>query len=140
MPRCESIDRAVTRGVTVVGLAGIALIHLLDLSGKMKETPYLGWGYVALIVGTVVAGALLLRVETARAGFVLAGALAAATIVGYAVNRTVGIPSATEDIGNWLEPLGLASLFVEGVVAMLGTYGVWLSGRRADRRDVAVAV
>jgi hypothetical protein len=46
------------------------------------------------------------------------------------VTRTVGLPDATGDIGHWLEPLGLASLFVEaGLVAVsvyvLGTRG-WL--------------
>ena len=34
-------------------------------------------------------------------------------IVGFTINRTVGMPGATGDIGNWLEPLGLLSLVVE---------------------------
>jgi hypothetical protein len=50
---------------------------------------------------------------------VLAGGLAGATLVAYAVSRSVGLPAATHDIGNWAEPLGLASLFVEGVVVLL---------------------
>jgi len=28
----------------------------------------------------------------------------------------IGMPGATDDIGNWLEPLGLLSLLVEGFV------------------------
>lgn len=35
---------------------------------------------------------------------------------GHVVNRSVGMPGATDDIGNWLEPLGLLSLLVEGFV------------------------
>jgi len=34
-------------------------------------------------------------------------------------SRTVGLPAATGDIGNWLEPVGLASLFVEATVVLL---------------------
>ncbi|QXC62482.1 hypothetical protein KSP35_06685 [Aquihabitans sp. G128] len=106
------------RGAGVVGLAAIALVHLLDLQGKLTETPYLGYAYIALIVGCVVAAAMLVRGDVRR-GWLLGGGLAAATLVGYVVNRTVGMPSATEDIGNWLEPLGLASIFIEGCVAAL---------------------
>jgi hypothetical protein len=32
------------------------------------------------------------------------------------VNRTVGMPGAMDDIGNWWEPLGLLSLMVEAWV------------------------
>jgi hypothetical protein len=53
-----------------------------------------------------------------------AGGLAAAIIVGYTINRTVGLPGAMEDIGNWLEPLGLASLFVEGTVVLVAVSAV----------------
>jgi hypothetical protein len=45
-----------------------------------------------------------------------------ATIAAYAVNRTVGMSSSTADIGNWLEPLGLASLFVEAITAAVSLY------------------
>ena len=40
-------------------------------------------------------------------------------LVGYTLTRTVGLPQATADIGNWTEPLGLASLFVEGSLVAL---------------------
>ena len=34
---------------TIVGLAGIAAIHLMDLPGKFTETPYLAWAYMGMI-------------------------------------------------------------------------------------------
>ena len=40
-----------TRATVAVGLAGIALIHLLDSIGKWSETRYLFWMYVALMAG-----------------------------------------------------------------------------------------
>lgn len=102
------------RAIGALAFTGIALIHLLDLQSKLDETPYLAAAYIVLIVGLLVATARLVRSDE-RSSWTLGGSLAALTLLGYAVNRTVGMPDATGDIGNWLEPLGLASLFVEGV-------------------------
>ncbi len=44
--------------------------------------------------------------------------------LGYAFSRSTGLPSATDDIGNWLEPLGLASLFVETCVVVLSAFAL----------------
>jgi hypothetical protein len=58
-----------------------------------------------------------------------AGAVSAATMLGYAISRTSGLPGDNgDDVGNWTESLGLASLLVEGVVVLL------VLGRLADRR------
>ena len=110
--------RVVARAVASIGLVGIGLIHILDLPGKLEETPYLGVAYIALIVGTLV-GAAWLAMRDDRRAWMLGAVLALATLAGYVINRTVGMPNATEDIGNWLEPLGLASLFVETLVALV---------------------
>jgi hypothetical protein len=111
----SGMDSAIPRSVLTVGLLGIALIHLLDLPGKLEETPYLGVAFIALIAASIgLAGVLAVR--DGRTVRLAAGALAAAVIVGYVLTRTVGLPAATEDIGNWSEPLGVASLFVEGIV------------------------
>ena len=45
-----------------------------------------------------------------------AAGLSAIAFAGYALSRTTGLPSAKDDIGNWFEPLGLATLFAEAVV------------------------
>jgi hypothetical protein len=109
----------VLRAVGIVGLAGIALIHLLDLQSKWHETRYLGLLYIVLIVACAVASAMLLTARQREAWMVTA-ACAVAPLVAYFLSRTVGLPDATGDTGNWLEPLGLASLYVEGMVLILG--------------------
>ncbi len=111
------------RALTAVALLGIALIHVLDLPGKMQETPYLGVAYLGLIAGCVLVAEGLIRAEN-RQLWLAAGGLALATLVGFVINRTVGMPGATDDIGNWSEPLGIASLFVEGVVVLLAGLGL----------------
>jgi hypothetical protein len=126
-PLVDRPHRLIARAAAVIGLLGIALIHLLDLPGKLHETPYLGAAYMVLIVATLAAaGALLHRDD--RLAWAGGAGLALLTMVGYAVNRTVGMPSATEDIGNWLEPLGLASLFVEAITAAVCIYALSPAG------------
>ena len=118
----ETLARAVRDGIArttaVVGLAGVALIHLLDLPGKFGETPYLAWLYIGLILGCVVAAAALIRHSDPRA-WTAAALLPLGALVGFTLTRTVGLPQAMGDIGNWAEPLGLASLFVEGSLVTL---------------------
>jgi hypothetical protein len=125
------------RATVAVGLAAIGVIHLLDSIGKYGETRYLFWMYIALIVGCLlVAGAVLFT--RWRGAFLAAAGLAAATAIGYVLSRTTGLPQANGDIGNWTEPLGLASLFVEGaVVAVAG--GAYVAGRHVGRARERVA-
>ena len=108
-------QNVVARAAAVVGLASIGLIHLLDIPGKFTDAPYLGWLYVGLIVGSVGVAAVLIERHDRRA-WAAAAAVAVAPLVGYVLTRTVGLPEARDDIGNWAVPLGLASLFVEGLV------------------------
>ena len=108
----------IARAVGVVGLAGVGLIHLLDAPGKFAETPYMGWMYVALIAGCLVVAAELIR-SGSRLAWAAAALLPLSALVGFTLTRTVGLPQATEDIGNWGEPLGMASLFVEGCLVAL---------------------
>ena len=116
--------RLIARGVGVLGLLGIALVHLLDLPGKIHETPYLGVAYIGLIAASVVAAGWL-AVRDDRRAWASTGFIAAVTLAGYAVNRTVGMPHAMDDVGNWLEPLGLASLFIEAIVALTAFAALW---------------
>ena len=106
------------RALGAAGLAGIGLIHLLDLPGKFSETPYLAWMYIGLIISAVVVAGELVRTGAPRA-WAAGAALALGAMVGYTLTRTTGLPQAHGDVGNWLEPLGLASLFVETLFVAL---------------------
>jgi hypothetical protein len=124
----EPIHDHAPRAVGIVGLLAIGLIHLLDSIGKYHETRYLFWLYVALIAGTVLVSGWLLH-RPSRLAWTAAGTLALTAIVGYCLSRTTGLPSASGDVGNWKEPLGMASLFVEGCLVSLSAYTVAVLGR-----------
>ena len=117
----------VRRGLAAVGLLGIALIHVLDLEGKLDELPYVGALFIGLIIACLVLAEALIRSDHPLVWWA-AGIVAGATIVGFSISRTSGLPGDNgDDVGNWLEPLGLASLLVEGIVVLLAV------GRLLDR-------
>jgi hypothetical protein len=124
----HAIRHTTLRALGFVGMLAIALIHLLDVIGKIKETPYLGAMYIALMLASVAVAFWLLHTGSMRA-WAAAGLLAAATLTGFVLSRTTGLPQATDDIGNWTEGLGLASMFVETGVIVLACYALALSRR-----------
>lgn len=88
----------------------VGLIHLVDAPGRIAETTPKGLSFYANFVGATLAAVGIWRGKTW--GWMLGTLVAAGAFVGYIVSRTVGIFSILPDV--WLEPLGIASLIVEG--------------------------
>lgn len=98
----------------------VVVIHVIDQHGFPggKDPRYLQYGYWILEVAGIVAAVLLLR-RQARSGWLLAIGVALGPIVFFTLTRTTGLPDATDDKGNWGEPLGIISLVVEGLLLIL---------------------
>jgi hypothetical protein len=94
--------------------------------------------YIALMVASVVVAFYLLHTGATRA-WAAAGLLAGATLAGFVLSRTTGLPNASDDVGNWTEALGLASMFVEGAVIVLAGYA-WALARHERRPGVHASV
>ena len=90
------------------------------------------------MVASVAVAFYLLHTGAPRA-WAAAGLLAAATLVGFVLSRTTGLPNASDDVGNWTEALGLASMFVEGAVIVLAGYA-WALVRHERRPGVHASV
>jgi hypothetical protein len=109
-----AVDEAIARGVAIVGLVGIALIHILESPDAFDSIGYLG----ALFICAVVTGLLLAAVMTrtsADLAWAAVGGFAALILLCYVISRSVGLPGFTDDVGEWAEPLGLASMVAEGL-------------------------
>ena len=63
--------------------------------------------------------AVRLRFGLDRWALAAASGIATAAMIGYILSRTTGLPGATDDIGDWANPLGLAALAVEAVLIPL---------------------
>jgi hypothetical protein len=126
-PVMQNVERVasevVARSVAAVGLAGIAVIHLLDSISTFPQTPYIGWLYVGLMLSTLTAAGALVR-SNLREAWVAAVVLPALAIVAYVLTRTSGLPQDTGDVGNWADPLGLAALFTESAVIAIAGYAL----------------
>jgi hypothetical protein len=116
---------AAALAVTVWFHVGVAVDHL-------EEVPYLGWSFVAFIVlAAGIAGSLLLESRTVvwRAAF----ALSVATLALYAVSRTVGLPGASDDVGDWSNTAGIICGTAEIVVAVIAAAVLMRRGQEAGR-------
>ena len=110
-----------TRGTVIAALVAIALVHVVQLPDTYRQTPGLGVLFTALVLTCFTIAGALLHLER-RILWYAAGATAAATIGGYVMTRAVAVPFDRQDVGNWLEPIGLVALFLEAGVVVLCVY------------------
>ena len=115
-----------TRAVGAVGLIAVGLIHALEIPGQLSGAVWLTTGFCLLAVVAPIAG-LWLLVWPAALAWQLGGLLCLLTGAGYVLTRSVPMPGDPGDVGNWLEPLGVAALITEGIVVILA--GLALAGR-----------
>ncbi len=100
------------RTAVTIGLIGIVGVHIADLPPKWEEARYIAWMYIgAIIFGLFLIDRLV--VKTSKRDYLASSFLSISVLLGYIVNRTVGMPGAKDDIGNWFEPLGFLSIVIE---------------------------
>jgi hypothetical protein len=118
----------------------VMFIHIKDQGGLpgSKSPTYVGFGYYLLEVAAFLAAIVLATSKSVR-GWLLAVAVAAGPIIGYALSRGPGLPSYTDDRGNWTETLGVISLVVEGALLVIAVIALYTATRSPDRRVLSKA-
>lgn len=133
VPQVQGAD-TVARSVAALGLAALAVIHVVDLPATLGPTPLVGTGYFAIIAAAVVtAGVLIIR--THWLAWAAACGVAIAAMGGYVLTRSIpgGFLGDHTDVGNWRCPLGMAALSVEAILILLVALTAWQSRGRARR-------
>ena len=126
MPRSATTGALDISAMVGIGLlAATIAIHTTELSAKIGETMYLGAGYVVVIAASIVSIALIAQHD--RRGWLFGLITCAATLIGFTLTRTIGLPGATGDIGNWGETIADWSLVAEGAFVGLAA---WALGRQ----------
>jgi hypothetical protein len=113
----------------------VGVIHVLDQGGITKYAGppwWLGWGYRAVELGSVVTAVALMARRRWMATWIAAFFVGFGPFTVFLLTRLVGLPGDPSDFGNWGDPLGTASLFVEGTL-MLTAATILVQFRRADR-------
>lgn len=124
-PISHAVTHAMLRGIGIVMLLGIAAIHVVQLVPTFQQTPLLGVAFVMLVVAAVAAGAHLLRGTASSLHLWLpVTGLGLAVIGGYAFTRMFSTPLDNVDVGNWSCTLGMAALFVEGLLVAIAAYAI----------------
>jgi peptidoglycan/LPS O-acetylase OafA/YrhL len=126
--RALSSSTSALRLVAIGGLLMTAWVHAKEAAHKLEEVQYLGIGYLLLIAAAGIAAGLLIAHD--RRGWWLGGAACAATLVGYTLTRTTGLPLSKDDIGNWTESAAIAAGLAELVV--VAACAVALRNRSVD--------
>lgn len=115
----QDSDATVRRAMAVMCLVAIAVIHLLDTRDKYDEVAYIGVLFVLLVISSMVLAEMLARRDDPLV-WLASGALAGATLLGFILSRTIGLPGeGGEEIGHWFSSLAMSSMLFEA-------YLVWL--------------
>lgn len=112
-------------GATVV----TATAHLPVIEPHLDQAPYMGEEFIVLTVACLLLGlaAVMCDSPVVYGLTVLTCGLA---ILGYVATRLVAFPQLADDVGNWLEPLGVVSVLAETAAVITAVNGLWGLTRR----------
>jgi hypothetical protein len=106
------------RWLLAASLAIAAIAHVPVIGPHLDEAPYMGVLFIVLTAAcAVLAVAILLR--DSRAVYALVVVTCGLAVLGYVATRVVAFPMLADDVGNWLEPLGVVSIISESVAVAL---------------------
>ena len=113
----------------------VSVIHVLDQGGVTTYAGppwWLGWDYRLVEVGGVLAGLALLARRRWMPAWIAAFLVGFGPFTAYLLTRLAGLPGDPGDFGNWGDPLGTASLLVEGTLMVIAISAI-LQLVRVDR-------
>jgi hypothetical protein len=120
LPAPASRAAPLWRAAAGASLVAIAGLHVAAAGDEWGDTRGVFWLFMALAGACGVAAVRLAQgLDRSARAYVLA--LAVAPIVGYGLSRSTGLPGATDDVGDWANPLGVAALVVEAWLAALAS-------------------
>jgi hypothetical protein len=100
------VKSSVLRLVAILVLLAGGMIHLYLTRAAYGAVPYIGVLFAASFAGAVAAAFGIYR--GSGWGWMLGFLVAASTLMGYVLSRTVGLPGLPAMPGAWLDPLGIA--------------------------------
>jgi hypothetical protein len=107
---------------SVIGLLVVAgLAHIPVIPEHLREAPYMGVLFILFTVTALVVAGALARSSTYLT-YAIAVGMCASAVGAYVATRLVAFPQLSDDVGAWMEPLGLLSIATETAVVVLGTY------------------
>ena len=111
----------------VAAAAGLAAVaHIPVIGPHLQEAPYMGVLFIMFTILCLALGSAVLVWDT-PAVYLAAAATCGLAILGYSATRLFAFPLLSDDVGNWLEPLGVVSVVTEAVVVAACTSALFHS-------------
>jgi hypothetical protein len=108
----------VARAVAVMIQLSLAAGHFILLPDGFRAVSYVGVGEIGLMLAALVGAALLMGTDIVGVWWYVA-LVALVHVAGYIETRLVGLPLYRREIGHWLEPRDMLSVFAGGVLLAL---------------------
>ena len=105
---------SVWRWPAAAALSATAAIHMTLVPDHLREAPYAAALFIALSAAAL-AIAILLSATDHELVWLAADAISLGAVAAYFLSRSVGLPSMSDDIGDWANPLGLAAVACEAL-------------------------
>ena len=125
---------SIWRWPAAAALSATAAIHMTLVPEHLREAPYAGALFIALSVAAL-ATAILLSATDHELVWLAGVTISLGALVAYFISRSVGLPSMSDDIGDWANPLGLAAVACETL-----TLVCWIGRSAASPRATATAL
>src|SRR5690242_20481272 len=100
-------------------LSATAAIHMTLVPEHLREAPYAGALFIALSAAAL-ATAIVLSATDHELVWLAAIAISLGAVFAYFLSRSVGLPSMSDDVGDWTNPLGLAAVACEVLTLICG--------------------
>ncbi|MEO6502995.1 MAG: hypothetical protein ABIQ09_13930 [Jatrophihabitantaceae bacterium] len=105
------------RWLTVPAMLIAAAAHLPVIAPHLTEAPYIGVLFVVLSAACVGLASVAISWDPPVV-YALSALTCGLAVLGYAATRLVAFPLLADDVGYWLEPLGILSIASEGIVVL----------------------
>jgi len=125
------------RTIVIVATLTASAAHIPVIGPHLDEAPYMGVLFIVLTAACAVLAAAAI-VRDSQAVYALIVLTCGLAIIGYAATRLFAFPMLADDVGNWLEPLGVVSIVAE-IVAVAAATSALVGSRREAKRGVVSA-
>jgi hypothetical protein len=132
--RATTVDSRAPRWVLAAAAGIAAIAHVPVIGPHLEEAPYMGVLFVVLTAACAFL-ALAALVRGGRAVYLLTVLTCGLAVLGYVATRLVAFPMLADDVGNWLEPLGVVSIVSESIAVAAAVVAL----RRRSRRGAVAA-
>lgn len=100
-------------GIVLIIVTGI--VHFIEAPEYFEEAACMGALFVLNGIGSIAAAYGIYKNQ--NWGWILGSLIAAGSIIGYVLSRTVGLPNVA--VKEWFEFIGILSLVVEALFCLL---------------------